>query len=113
MSHRIDLLSGAAIIDKFVIVCINWKDEDLNDARDINVDTREQRDLHYIFYARPQSSGSETRMIYYGPEPTTPASDLPMGYKASGFQVEVSVIIQDSLGESTEFIFTIRVRFKK
>ncbi|XP_070579567.1 polycystin family receptor for egg jelly-like isoform X2 [Ptychodera flava] len=97
-SCKVSEAGGVSCPKKYVTDCSGWRD-DGNEA------------LLYEFRARPRGNQQGPwNIIYFGIEPRTPASYLPMGIEDYDYIVDISLRINDQYLSYAEVFLTIQVK---
>ena len=72
-------------------------------------ETGEKTQLIYRFWSFPRGAVDKDQLLYYGPDPFTPESQFPLGYKYHNFFIDVAVRIANPLGEFIETYLEVQV----
>ncbi|XP_070581466.1 sperm receptor for egg jelly-like [Ptychodera flava] len=97
-SCRVSEADGVNCPKKYVTECFGWQDD-------------EKASLSYEFRARPRGDRpGPWNIIYFGIEPQTPASYLPMGKEDFDYLVNISVRINDQYLSYTEVFLIMQVK---
>lgn len=90
---------GFALDTLFVINCSGW----LNPGEE----SSSGRGLIYRFWISPP--GQSNQLLYYGTDPFTPESKLPLGLEDKNFRYDVTVRIANPIGEYIQQVITVKV----
>ncbi|XP_033743898.1 polycystic kidney disease protein 1-like 2 [Pecten maximus] len=88
---------GFALETTFTIACHGWK----NHGED-------QENLEYTFWLRPRDS-NHNQLVFYGRQPYTPDSQFPLGPSKHNHSNDITVRIQNPIGEYIETPLEVQV----